>query len=268
MLEEPATTTEAEAFAAADPELHLSDTDPRPAMPLLPSEGMTASPVVRFPIVPLIRLIGAAAASLVITWAVYFRGGLALVSDNKDLIFNVHPVIMVVGFVLLNGEAILAYKTLTGTKNFKKAVHLTIQFLALCLGIIGVWAALKFHNDKGIDNFYSLHSWLGLTCLLLFGIQWGIGFVTFWYPGGSRTSRASLLLWHVFFGLYIYGLAVLTVATGLLEKATFLQSSSILSHYSNEAFLINFLGILIVFLGGLVVLAGYVKPDAYRGVSE
>lgn len=67
--------------------------------------------------------------------------------------------------------AILAYKTMPGTKSFKKAVHLSIQFLALCLGLIGTWAALKFHNDKGIDNFYSLHSWLGLACILLFSIQ-------------------------------------------------------------------------------------------------
>ncbi|OAY63694.1 putative transmembrane ascorbate ferrireductase 2 [Ananas comosus] len=132
---------------------------------------MAMAPAIRFPVVATIRAMGAAAAALVIIWAVHFRGGLALISDNKDLIFNVHPVLMVIGFILLNGEAILAYKTVSGTKNFKKTVHLSIQFLALCLGLIGVWAALKFHNDKGIDNFYSLHSWLGLACLLLFGIQ-------------------------------------------------------------------------------------------------
>jgi cytochrome b-561 len=65
----------------------------------------------------------------------------------------------------------LAYKTVPGTKGFKKLVHLTLQFLAFCLSLIGFWAALKFHNDKGIDNFYSLHSWLGLACLFLFSIQ-------------------------------------------------------------------------------------------------
>ena len=67
--------------------------------------------------------------------------------------------------------AILAYKTLSGTKNFKKFVHLTLQLVALILGLIGTWAAYKFHNERGIDNFYSLHSWLGLLCLFLFAIQ-------------------------------------------------------------------------------------------------
>jgi cytochrome b-561 len=28
-------------------------------------------------------------AALVLTWTLHYRGGLALVSDNKDLIFNV-----------------------------------------------------------------------------------------------------------------------------------------------------------------------------------
>ncbi|KAJ4825141.1 hypothetical protein Tsubulata_008677 [Turnera subulata] len=34
----------------------------------------------------------------------FYRGGLALVSDNKDLIFNVQPVLMVIGLILMNGE--------------------------------------------------------------------------------------------------------------------------------------------------------------------
>lgn len=214
-----------------------------------------AVPVVRFPIYGVIRLIGFIVAAIVIHWTVNYRGGLALVSDNKDLIFNVHPVLMVISLVLLNGEAILAYKTVSGTKSFKKLIHLVLQFLAFCLAVIGVWAAIKFHNDKGIDNFYSLHSWLGLACLLLFSIQWLAGFTTYWYPGGSRNNRASLLPWHVFFGIYIYALAIATTVTGILEKLTFLQVNHVISRYSNEALLVNSMGILIVVLGGFVILA-------------
>ncbi|GAB2288826.1 hypothetical protein Dimus_023137 [Dionaea muscipula] len=214
-----------------------------------------AVPVVRFPIYLLIRLLGITVAALVLIWTLHFRGGLALISDDKDLIFNVHPVLMMISLVLLNGEAMLAYKTVSGTKNWKKSVHLVLQCLAFCLALIGVWAALKFHIDKGIDNFYSLHSWLGLVSLFLFGIQWAAGFVTFWYPGGSRSSRTFLLPWHVFFGVYIYALAIATTTTGILEKATFLQSSKVISRYSTEALLVNSLGILTVVLGGFVILA-------------
>jgi len=199
----------------------------------------------------------------------------------------------------------LAYKTVPGTKSFKKLVHLTLQFLAFCLSLIGFWAALKFHNDKGIDNFYSLHSWLGLACLFLFSIQvftfpfhspswlptctttllevnklliivssfqWASGFVTFWYPGGSRNSRATLLPWHVFSGVYIYALSVATATTGILEKVTFLQTNNVISRYSTEALLVNSLGILMIVLGGFVVLASVSslnsKGDIPRNATE
>ncbi|EOY04270.1 hypothetical protein QUC31_017347 [Theobroma cacao] len=231
-----------------------------------------AAPVIKFPIFMIIRVLGIVITALVFTWTLHYRGGLALISDNKDLIFNVHPVLMVIGLVLLNGEAMLAYKTVPGTKSFKKLVHLTVQCVAFILSIIGLWAALKFHNDKGIDNFYSLHSWLGLACLFLFGIQWAAGFATFWYPGGSRNGRAALLPWHVFFGMYTYALAVATATTGILEKLTFLQTNLVISRYSTEALLVNSLGILIVVLGGFVILATLTpvngKSDAHRGLVE
>ncbi|KAG8367010.1 hypothetical protein BUALT_Bualt16G0027900 [Buddleja alternifolia] len=223
-----------------------------------------AVPVVRFPIFPVVRILGVAVAILVLVWNVHYRGGLALVSDDKSLIFNVHPVLMVISLVLLNGEAMLAYKTVSGTKSFKKLVHLSLQFLAFILSTIGIWAAWKFHIEKGVDNFYSLHSWLGLACFFLFAIQWAAGFVTFWYPGGSRNSRASLLSWHVYLGIYIYALAVATCATGFLEKATFLQMHQIITRYSREALLVNSLGMLIVVLAGFVIL-GVVSPVYGKG---
>ncbi|KAJ6369736.1 hypothetical protein OIU76_028058 [Salix suchowensis] len=195
-----------------------------------------AVPVIKFPVLMrLIRLMGVLVASLVLTWTVHYRGGLALVSANKDLIFNVHPVLMVIGLVLVNGEAMLAYKT-----------ALTI-FTACILG----WDS---------------------ACLFLFSIQWASGFVTFWYPGGSRNPRATLLPWHVFFGVYIYALSVATATTGILEKVTFLQTNKVISRYSTEALLVNSLGILMIVLGAFVVLATITslnsKGDIPRNATE
>jgi hypothetical protein len=50
-------------------------------------------------------------------------------------------------------------------------------------------------------------------------------------------------------------LAVVTATTGILKKATFLQTNNVISSYSTEAMLVNSLGILIVVLGGFVTLA-------------
>lgn len=46
-----------------------------------------------------------------------------------------------------------------------------LHAVALCLGSVGIYAAFKFHNESGIDNLYSLHSWVGLGTICLYGIQ-------------------------------------------------------------------------------------------------
>lgn len=64
---------------------------------------MGAIPVVRFPIFRAVRVIGVIVAALVLIWTVRFRGGLALISDNKDLIFNVRffPILFFFQFLFL-----------------------------------------------------------------------------------------------------------------------------------------------------------------------
>lgn len=65
--------------------------------------------------------------------------------------------------------------------------------------------------------------------------------------------------WHVFLGIYIYALALVTATTGILEKATFLQVNQVITRYSTEAMLVNTMGVLILILGGFVIL-GVVTP--------
>ncbi|KAH7690668.1 Ascorbate ferrireductase (transmembrane) protein [Dioscorea alata] len=139
------------------------------------------------------------AAVLVLVWNIYFRGGLAWDSTNKSLIFNLHPVVMVIGFLILGSEAIMSYKGLPFNKEVNKKIHLTLHLIALVLGIWGISAAFKFHNESGIDNLYSLHSWVGLGTICLYGIQWIFGFVTYFYPGGSQALRREALPWHALF---------------------------------------------------------------------
>ncbi|KAJ6960925.1 hypothetical protein NC653_038812 [Populus alba x Populus x berolinensis] len=219
-----------------------------------------AVPVVKFPILMrLIRLLGVLVTALVLTWTVHYRGGLALVSANKDLIFNAHPVLMVIGLVLVNGEgnypfsALLALlvceficigEEMTNQENEQKRVndYKMNDFVLSWRSLIGFWAALKFHNDKGIDNLYSLHSWLGLACLFLFSIQ-----------EVQETAGPPCFHGMCFSGVYIYALSVATATTGILEKVTFLQTNNVISRYSTEALLVNSLGILMIVLGGFVV---------------
>ncbi|KAG1346928.1 putative transmembrane ascorbate ferrireductase 4, partial [Cocos nucifera] len=166
-----------------------------------------------------------------------------------------HPLLMVIGFILLGGEAILAHRWLSGwSRGTRKSMHLSLQGAALGFGLFGIWA--KFKGKDGIlASFYSLHSWMGILCVALFATQWVVGFLSFWHRGEGRRTRAALLPWHVFAGLYTYGLAVATAETGLLEKLTFLHINHGLPRRSPESALVNALGLALVILCGLVVLA-------------
>ena len=75
------------------------------------------------------------------------------------------------GLCCVESAAILVFKSVGGTKRFKKAVHLNLQGVAILTGFLGILAALKFHLDKGIPNFYSLHSWLGILTFVLYSFQ-------------------------------------------------------------------------------------------------
>ena len=146
-----------------------------------------------------------------------------------------------------------------------------------CLPFLIWHPGLCYYYVPFPEHFWSILS----SCLVLNDVcvlllissgQWAAGFATFWYPGGSRNSRATLFPWHVFFGMYAYALAVATATTGILEKLTFLQTNQVISRYSTEALLVNSLGILIVVLGGFVILATLTpvngKSDAHKGLVE
>lgn len=212
-----------------------------------------AGGAIPFSLMLLMRVAGIVVLMLVLVWILHFRGGMALGSHDLDLIRNAHP-LMLIGFILLSGEAMLVYKTAFGTRKHMNALHLVLQATAFVLGITGIWAAFKFHSDKGFRGFYSLHSWLGLACVLFFGIQWLVGLASFWYPGIGRINRPKVFPWYAFLGLYNYGLAVAAAETGFVERLTFLQASKIITRYSLEALVVNILGLVLVLLSGCVYL--------------
>ncbi|KAJ6807330.1 putative transmembrane ascorbate ferrireductase 4 [Iris pallida] len=214
------------------------------------------------------RVSGLAVAALVLVWTFGFRTSFLPHPSSSNssspppptlrldhLYSALHPVLMVIGFILLGGEAILAHRSLPGwSRSTRKSVHLSMQGAALGFGIFGIWA--KFKASKGIlANFYSLHSWMGLLCLFLFASQWASGFLWLWHRPEGRQTRSTTVPWHSFVGLYTYGLAVVTAETGLLEKLTFIQTRRGLSRRSMESSLVNVIGLALAVLAAFVVFA-------------
>jgi len=64
------------------------------------------------------------------------------------------------------------YRLFRKCKKFTlKLLHAAIQIASLVFAGVGLGAAFGYHNREGIPNMYSMHSWLGLITVLLFGIQ-------------------------------------------------------------------------------------------------
>ncbi|KAJ6672072.1 CYTOCHROME B561-RELATED [Salix viminalis] len=161
---------------------------------------------------------------------------------------------MLIGLIIIGGEAIMSYKSLPLKKEVKKTVHLVLHAVAVILGSVGIAAAFKNHNESNIPNLYSLHSWLGISIISLYGIQWIYGFTVFFSRGRSTAIRSKSLPWHVLFGILLYILAVGNAALGFLEKLTFLQSSGI-ARRGPEALLVNFTAVITILYGVFVILS-------------
>lgn len=217
----------------------------------------------------LVHVLGLAVILLMFIWTYSFRGGYGLAGTA---VFNLHPLIMLAGFIVISSEAIVAFKSVNGDRAYQKAVHMTVQGAAIFLALLGIGAAYKFHLDNGIQNFYSLHSWLGLTTMALYLVQWVVGFVAFWRQSVAKAKRTELLSWHVFVGFAAYTAALATAELGLLEKLTFLQKTGAppsVGLWSREAMLVNILGVAICGYGAVVVLTTVVpKPRREAGYRD
>ena len=52
-----------------------------------------------------------------------------------------------------------------------KVVHTIIQAAALVFAGVGLAAAFDYHDRTNAEHMFSLHSWLGLIIVILFGLQ-------------------------------------------------------------------------------------------------
>ncbi|KAJ6771786.1 CYTOCHROME B561-RELATED [Salix koriyanagi] len=195
------------------------------------------------------HLFGILAFILMLVWLLHYRGGIEYHSDSPDRVFNVHPFLMLCGFIFLVGQAMMAYKTVLSQRVVRKSVHMLLHLIAIVVGVIGICAAFKYHDMIHAEDVYSLHSWIGLATFCLFCLQWVLGFFAFMFPRAAPDTRARMLPWHVFGGRALLYMAICAALTGLMEKATFLN----LQHH-RESRLINFIGLFVLLYGIFVDL--------------
>jgi cytochrome b-561 len=174
-------------------------------------------------------------------------------------------------------------------------IHLSLHALGFLSAVMGAVAVFRFHNEHGITNLYSLHSWLGLCVLILFSghvrvalklrycqvltrllcmLQWLGSFVVFFYPGAKKEVRASVAPYHIGIGLSILGLVVATVEAGILEKLSFngscnvngeLNGQTLKGYMARDCVLGNVIGLLVALALPAVVVTIWASKHKETG---
>ncbi|XP_041011118.1 probable ascorbate-specific transmembrane electron transporter 1 [Juglans microcarpa x Juglans regia] len=214
------------------------------------SYQLSATPFVIFA-----QLLAIAVTTLVFVLYLHFEGGFAFKSEDKTKIFNVHPFLMVLGLIIIGGEAIMAYKIVPGDRRTQKGVHLILHLLALTAGILGIVFIFRFHNEIEAKDMQTLHSWMGIITISLYGLQWVLAFFAYCFPGGEMSRRGTLLPWHTFVGMVIFLLAVTTALTGLSGFSNYLLLST-------KGYILNFTGLFIL-LFAITVTLTVILPRGY-----
>ncbi|XP_061373830.1 probable transmembrane ascorbate ferrireductase 3 [Gastrolobium bilobum] len=199
----------------------------------------------------LAQLFGFLAIILLLVWLLHYREGIEYDSEDALRVFNVHPFLMFCGFIFLAGQAILAYQTVPGDHQTQKMVHMTLHFIAIILGIVGICAVFKFHNMVNLVNVYSLHSWIGIGTFCLFGLQWLFGLVFMLQRSPQSRAAAVAPIWHISGGRALFYMAIAAALTGLMERYTMLR----LQPHQSESHLINFTGLAILLFGVFVEMS-------------
>ncbi|KAK7500796.1 hypothetical protein BaRGS_00008040 [Batillaria attramentaria] len=205
------------------------------------------------------QVLGVLAVVLVAVWMGHFQGGFAW---DATSVFNYHPLFMVIGMVFLYGDGILAYRVFRNDKKlYIKILHAGIHVVALIFGAVGLKAVFDSHNWGNTPNLYTLHSWLGLTVVIAFGLQWLLGLLAFVTPVAGIAIKRFYMPYHRFWGATLLVLAAATALMGITETAIFHFKEEYATK-SAQSILANFLGVFII---AFVVLVVYlVTKQDYR----
>ncbi|KAJ4710146.1 transmembrane ascorbate ferrireductase 1-like [Melia azedarach] len=142
----------------------------------------------------------------------------------------------------------MAFKTVPASRKVQTFVHVILHLIAVCLGIVGICAAFRYHDMINAEDMYSFHSWIGIGTISLFCLQLLLGLsASIVRRSTSTEARARMVPWQVNGGRALLYMAVSAALTGFTEK-----SADLKHHF--EARLINFTALSILLFGIFVDL--------------
>ncbi|SPP74617.1 blast:Cytochrome b reductase 1 [Drosophila guanche] len=222
---------------------------------------------------------------LTLFWVMFYRDGFAW-SESPKQQFNLHPILMIAGFVTLSGFSILIYRLCRCVKHiYVKLIHMFFHAIAIPCIALGFLSVFDSHEALQKVNFYSLHSWLGFVTMGMFVLQFVIGFfryvpctlpnvpiphtnhpiadaytsflVMLCCENKTYSCRSAMVPIHASLGLANFWLAIATSVTGLIEKEreTVAETNVSAENKLIEHYITSAIGITLIFIGIIVTFA-------------
>ncbi|XP_065839649.1 plasma membrane ascorbate-dependent reductase CYBRD1-like [Oscarella lobularis] len=161
---------------------------------------------------------------LLLKWLIYYEGGFhwytKATDQTTEKFFNIHPLCMVLGFIIVLSQGVLVYRVIPGPKIVAKIAHASLHLITSILIILGLVSVWKYHTASGYPHLYTLHSWTGFSAILLFGLQFLFGFLYFLGDDYANIKRTMIPI-HRYLGLCILVLSTIASVAGINEKLFF-----------------------------------------------
>ena len=149
-----------------------------------------------------------------------YLGGVSTLRLNS-ISFHVRYMVSAVAFCLVN--SLMSYRLFPISHFFAKCLHFCWHAGAIGCIIAGLRAITYNHNVvQVVSNLTSLHSWLGIATITIFGQNFLLGFFHFVLPITSMEWKMRYMYAHKFLGLLALFAAVATVTTGVINYVSIL----------------------------------------------
>lgn len=144
-----------------------------------------------------------------------------------------------------------------------KIAHASFHTGSVIFISLGLAVEFISHYYSGETDLYSLHSWIGLATVIIFFSQFVFGLLCYLTPVVSDKIKEFYLPIHVFLGTVCFVMAIATSLIGLNQNARFNTSYH---DFTDEGLLINFIGLLMVIYGLLVIYL--LTKSSYKRVPQ
>eukprot|EP01039_Chlorochromonas_danica_P005970 gene5970-6574_t len=150
-----------------------------------------------------------------------YLGGL----NTDELLFNYHPLFMTLGLFFCGLSSMLSYRIINLPKlTFTKPLHAFLHSAALIFIFLGLYAVFKGNDDTRKNSYHafyanllSIHSFIGLGAVCLYGLNYVLGLGSFLLGCASDDMKRAYMPYHVFVGFFSLLMIFMAVETGIMD---------------------------------------------------